>query len=174
MRRLRAVRSARVGVACLAVIVAALAGAAVGELMDRPSASPPSPVPLSSDTASPVTSSSVVRARLRAAVAHLDGVRRPMRDRLARVRTPADRARAAEAIAAAYRDAQRLLAPLRVDQAVQSRPAVALLGQLRRDYQALARGARANEAAAFATTATSIVRRERALGAALSRWRSAA
>jgi hypothetical protein len=171
VRPLPAARSARVGAACLAVIAAALAGAAIGALMDRPSAPRPSPVPLASDSTSPATSSSSVRARLRTAVGHLDGVRRPMRDRLARASTPADRASAADAIAAAYRDANRLLAPLRTRQAVRSAPAVALLARLWRDYEALARGARANEAAAFATTAASIVRRERALGAALSRWR---
>jgi hypothetical protein len=170
MKRLRALRSARLGVPCLALIGAALAGVAIGALVHQPSASRAPPAPLASQAAS----SSLVRARLRTAVTRLDSVRRPMRDRLARAGTAAGRARAADAIAAAYRDAARTLAPLQLDHAARSAPTVLLLQELRREHEALARAATANEAAAFASTGASITEHERALEGALARWRAAA
>jgi hypothetical protein len=97
-----------------------------------------------------------------------------MRDRLARAGTAAGRARAADAIAAAYRDAARTLAPLQLDHAAQSAPTVLLLQELRREHEALARAATADEAAAFASTGASITEHERALEGALARWRAAA
>jgi hypothetical protein len=158
---------------CLALIAAAVAGAAIGAFTHKPSASGSSPVPLAAEAAPAGTSSTLVRARLRAAVNHLDSVRRPMRDRLARANTPAGRANASGAIAAAYRDAAGMLAPLMPHQAAQSAPTAGLMRELRRDYEALARAASANEAAAFASAAASISEHERALEGALVRWRAA-
>jgi hypothetical protein len=174
MKRLRALRPARLGAALLVLMGAALAGAAIGALMHKPSASRSSPAPLASQPTSAAASSTPVRARLRTAVTHLDSVRRPMRDGLARARTAAERAKAADAIAAAYRDAARMLAPLKLDHAAGSAPTVLLMGELWRAYEALARAATANEAAAFASTGASILEHERALEGALARWRAAA
>jgi len=177
MSQLHAFRSARLGVACLALLVAALAGVAIGTLMHKPSASQSSPVPLASQTAQAapaVTSSSPARARLRTAVTQLDDLRRPMREQLAGARTAAERAKAAAAIAAAYRAAARTLAPLKADQLAQSMPTVKLMRLLWRDYEALGRAATANEAADFAATGRSISEHERALAEALGRWQAAA
>ncbi|HMJ35922.1 MAG TPA: hypothetical protein VK501_18605 [Baekduia sp.] len=174
MRRLRALGPARLGASCLALLGAALAGAAIGALLHKPSASRSPAAPLASQTASAARPSSLLRARLRTAVTHLDSVRRPMRDRLASARTAADRAEAADAVAVAYRDAARMLAPLEPDRAAQSVPTVLLMRQLQRDYSALARAASANAAAAFASTGASISEHERALEGALARWRPAA
>jgi hypothetical protein len=174
MRRLRALRRAGLGLPCLALVGAALAGAAIGALVHQPPASRSPPAPLASQAASADGSSSLVRARLRTAVTHLDSVRRPMRDQLARAGSAAGRAKAADAIAAAYRDAAHMLAPLTLDHAAQSAPAVLLLQELRREHEALARAATANEAAAFASTGASIAEHERALEDALARWRATA
>ncbi|HEV7752253.1 MAG TPA: hypothetical protein VGO71_11975 [Baekduia sp.] len=155
------------------MIAAALGGAATAGLLHKPAPSGSSPVPVVSQTASATASSSLVRARLRTAVTELESVRRPMRDRLARARTAAERAKAAGAIAAAYRDAARVLAPVEQHQAAHSGPTVRLLRALRRDYATLARAASDNEAAAFASTGASISAHERALAGVLARRRAA-
>lgn len=168
---MRALRSARLGATCLALIGAALAGAAIGALLHKPSASPSSPAPLGSRTTSAAASSSLLRAGLRTAVTDLDGVRRPMRLQLARTRTAGERAKAADAVAVAYRDAAGVLTALALDHGARSAPTVVLMRQLQRDYDALARAASANEAAAFASTGASISQHEHALQGALARWR---